>query len=158
MNDAVPMWSPRPGRLGPIFAVPSRCPSSSSTTVSPGGDSIHQPRPDSTVRASGKGWVAPPATIPRKTGQIRGQSSSVAARIRPSLTRLAVDRLPDQVGVAVVPGVLLDQVHQDPAQAEGALALAAALLRRLAVQPRRRGESGVDDRVGTAYGLVEECP
>ena len=54
MNDAVPTWSPRPGRLGPILALPRIRPSSSSTTVSPGGCSIHQPRPVSTVRSSGK--------------------------------------------------------------------------------------------------------
>src|SRR3954451_13017085 len=31
-------------------------------------------------------------------------------------TRLAVDGLPEQVGVAVVPGVLLDHVHEHPPQ------------------------------------------
>ena len=34
------------------------------------------------------------------------------------LTHLAVDGLADQVGVAVVPGVLLDHVYDDPAQVE----------------------------------------
>src|SRR3954454_2198471 len=106
MNDAVPTWSPRPGRFGPILAVPRSAPSSSSTTVTAGGVSIHQPRPVSRVRSSGKAYLSPAATIAANTGQILAQSSSVAGRIRRSLTGLAVDGLRDQVGVAVVPGVL----------------------------------------------------
>ncbi len=53
MNDAVPTWSPREGRLGPIFAVPSTRPSSSRTTVSPGGCSIQSAPARSEVRSSG---------------------------------------------------------------------------------------------------------
>ena len=44
MNDAVPTWSPWPGRFGPILALPRISPSSSSTTVRPGGRSSQRPR------------------------------------------------------------------------------------------------------------------
>src|SRR6476646_4506782 len=98
-----------------------------------------------------------------KNGQIRGQSSSVAARIRGSrvtagaLARLTVDRLADQVGMAVVAGVLRDQVDDDPAQAEGALVGLTALLDRPTLEPRTGvGQGLVEDGVGPATGLVEQ--
>ena len=53
MKDAVPMWSPCPGRFGPIFAVPTMTPSISATTVLPGGCSIQRSRAASDVRAIG---------------------------------------------------------------------------------------------------------
>ena len=62
------------------------------------------------------------------------------------LPGLAVDRLADQVGVAVVPGVLLDHVDEDPAQA-GRPAVGPCLLSRL-VQPAA-GQRVRDQRVGT---------
>src|SRR4051794_37767506 len=90
-----------------------------------------------------------------KNGQIRDQSSPVAGLIRGSLTGLAVDGLPDQVGMAVVPGVLLDHVDDDPAQAER-LTLAPAPLRRGGIEPRVAGQRRVDHHVCTTDGLVEE--
>src|SRR4051794_23713106 len=66
----------------------------------------------------------------------------------------AVDRLPDQVGVAVVAGVLLDQLHEDPAQREG-LARVRAREHRLRLEARPC-ERVVDDGVRTTYRRVEQ--
>src|SRR5689334_7322802 len=71
-----------------------------------------------------------------------------------SLTGLTVDRLADQVGVAVVAGVLLDHVHEDPAEAEGGVLVATLPLRLLVETTVREGL--VDDRIGSVDGLVEE--
>src|SRR5215218_9162982 len=71
-----------------------------------------------------------------------------------SLTGLAVDRLPDQVGVTVVACVLLDHVHQDPTERERRVlmtALPCGLLLEAAAD-----QGGVNHPVGTAYRLVEE--
>src|SRR5699024_2363624 len=55
----------------------------------------------------------------------------------------AVDRLPDEIGMAVVPGVLLDHVHDDPAQA-----------RALTIRPAPGSESvqviGAGERIAGA--------
>ena len=45
MNDAVPTWLPRPGRFGPMVALPRIRPSSSRTTVWPGALSVHSRGP-----------------------------------------------------------------------------------------------------------------
>ena len=56
MKEAVAIWAPRPGRLGPIFAEPVMVPSPvTATTVCPGGSSIHQGRACSRVCPAGKG-------------------------------------------------------------------------------------------------------
>jgi hypothetical protein len=46
------------------------------------------------------------------------QRTVSGVRVRCQSAGLTVDRLPDQVGVAVVAGVLLDHVRQDPSQGE----------------------------------------
>src|SRR6185295_9620539 len=69
---------------------------------------------------------------------------------------MTVDRLPDQVGVAEVACVLLDHVHEDPAEGER-LARLRTRADRLRLEPTV-GESVVNDRVRTAYRLVEERP
>jgi hypothetical protein len=51
MKLAVPTCEPRAGRLGPIFAVPTTAPSTSATTVCPGGFSSHSARASSEVIA-----------------------------------------------------------------------------------------------------------
>ncbi len=53
MNDAVPTWRPRPGRFGPMVALPRTWPSSSSTTVWPGGAIVQSACACSEVRSSG---------------------------------------------------------------------------------------------------------
>ena len=54
MKDAVATWLPRAGRLGPAFADPStEPPSSTATTVRPGGDSTHSSRASDEPRPSG---------------------------------------------------------------------------------------------------------
>src|SRR3954463_14465786 len=73
-----------------------------------------------------------------------------------SLPRLAVDRLPDQVRVAVVPRVLLDHVQEDPPEAEVPEAV-GGLGHREPVEAHTAGRQGlVEDGVRTAYCLVEQ--
>ena len=59
MKEAVATWAPRPGRFGPILAEPTILPSSTATTVRPGGCSIHQGRASSRVWPSGNAYVLP---------------------------------------------------------------------------------------------------
>ena len=51
MKLAVPMWAPSAGRFGPILAVPSTSPSSSSTTTC--ASESHRSRPCSEVSPAG---------------------------------------------------------------------------------------------------------
>lgn len=57
------MCEPRPGRFGPIFAEPTTTPSSTATTVCPGGCSIHHGRASSRLWPSGKAYVRPSAMV-----------------------------------------------------------------------------------------------
>src|SRR4051794_38412157 len=82
MKLAVATCPPLPARLGPIFALPTTVPSSSTATVvRPGGVSIHSARPSASSSSHGYVYVSPAATIIRKNGQIAGQSSAAASRI-----------------------------------------------------------------------------
>src|SRR5487761_1350089 len=58
-----------------------------------------------------------PAARPARRRQLSAMAPAAV-----SLARLAVDRLADQVGVAVVPGVLLHHVHEHPPRRRAALA------------------------------------
>src|SRR4051812_33150159 len=62
------------------------------------------------------------------------------------LAGLAVDRLAQQVGVAVVPGVLLDHVGEDPAQRRPALPVPGGMCRTQRVVAD--GERCADDLAG----------
>ncbi len=68
-----------------------------------------------TLLARPAGWWTDRRGGPR-TGDVRPPSRAPPVRWVTSLAGGAVDRLPDQVRVAVVPGVLLDHVRVDPAQ------------------------------------------
>ncbi len=68
--------------LGPIFAVPSTVPSSSTATVvAPGGCSIQSERATSCGISGSNAYVSSARTTSEKIGQIAAQSSSVASRI-----------------------------------------------------------------------------
>src|SRR4051794_19054883 len=97
-----------------------------------------------------------PATLSTRTEVPHPAFVSYAGRLGGSLPGLAVDRLPDQVGMTVVAGVLLDHVQQDPAQAE--LPEPIGLVGdRETVQARAFGTQGrIEYGVRAAYGLVEE--
>src|SRR5437879_12946126 len=74
--------------------------------------------------SSGAGRVDPRPSVARSDGILRGRSGPVTPRLvgmglsaRRLLPGLPVHRLPEEVGMAVVPRVLLDHMAQDPSQA-----------------------------------------
>ena len=75
---------------------------------------------------------------------------------RRTTAHLAVDGLADQVGVAVVPGVLLDHVYDDPAQVEPLAGMAPAGHLSHRIEAVRRGECLVEDPVGGGDRLVQQ--
>ena len=72
------------------------------------------------VRWRGEAWLVTGAALPRRTaGELLAGRGSVAGR--------AVDDLAEQVGVAVVPGVLLDHVQDERPDVDGLRGPVAAL-------------------------------
>src|SRR5690242_10679368 len=80
------------------------------------------------LRIRQRGLSRTSASVVRGRAVASRRTSSAVTGTTTSLAGGAVDRLPDQVGVAVVAGVLLDHVHVDPADVP--LAVAMLMLRR----------------------------
>src|SRR5690348_17406342 len=99
------------------------------------------PRLSWSTRAPLTGNRPPPSQLPRG-----GAAPQPAAGVGPSVRRILpgepVDRLPDEVGMADVPGVLLDEVDQDAPQA-GCLTAGAAPPGQL---PQAAGDQRLADR------------
>src|SRR5699024_897196 len=87
--------------------------------------------PGAPPRRTWIGWRSSPGTdgTPRPAGRPRARAAR-RGLVGPLFAGGPVDRLADEIGMAVVPGVLLDHVHDDPAQA-----------RALTIRPAPRSES-----------------
>src|SRR5690606_2000144 len=93
--------------------------------------------------------TAPAATPARAAGAVRRSGVLTPHPAPPgrwSEPGATVDRLADEVGVAVVLGVLLDQVHEDPAQADPVPAPGRPGCQR--VQPLGPGQRLLEDPLG----------
>ena len=115
------MWLPAAGSVGPHLgaAEDRRRGRPRAPRCGPAGAPSRARVPARWSGRSGRRRSPARRRSPRRTARSRASRARWrAGSSTPLLPRLAVDGLADQVGVAVVAGVLLDHVHEDPAQAE----------------------------------------
>jgi len=91
------------------------------------------------IQEAGPGFRWRRRSVLRRTLAPESRSVPAATVTASLLARLSVDRLPDQVGVTVVPRVLLDHVHEHPPERDASLAAprGVGLVKRLSLPLRQ---------------------